>query len=81
MVNAFKSIFFLCWEGSKLAYYRLYFLSPAGHIQRVEDFEAADDRAAIGEAARKGVAPRELWCAGRRVEQWPCAEPAEGAHQ
>lgn len=63
-----------------MAYYRLYFLNRDGHIQRVEDFEAPDDRAAIATAAREPVRPIELWCAGRRVEQWPCAEPAETSH-
>lgn len=78
MVNAFKSIAFYA-GGMGMTYYRLYFLDRHGHIQQVEDFEAADDCAAIGEASRKGAAPRELWCAGRRVGQWPCAEPAESA--
>lgn len=63
-----------------MAYYRLYFLSRHGHIQRVEDFEADDDSAAIARAAREGARPMELWCAGRRVEQWPCPEAAENAH-
>lgn len=66
--------------GTNVAYYRLYFLNPHGHIERVEDFEAADDLAAIGEAERKGSPPKELWCAGRRVEQWPCPEPAATPH-
>ncbi|HEU4705268.1 MAG TPA: hypothetical protein VFS45_06145 [Sphingomicrobium sp.] len=63
-----------------MADYRLYFLSPEGHIERVEDFEAADDQAAIRAAGRTATAPRELWCAGRRVGQWPCAEPAAAPH-
>ena len=62
-----------------MAYYRLYFLSRHGHIQRVEDFEAADDGTAIATAARERCRPMELWCAGRRVEQWPCTEPAENS--
>ena len=57
--------------------YRLYSLSPEGHIQRVEDFEAEDDAEAISEAAHRGRAPKELWCGGRRIQQWPCPEPAE----
>ena len=60
-----------------MAYYRLYFLNRHGHIQRVEDFEAADDATAIARAAAEPGRPMELWCAGRRVEQWPCAEPAK----
>jgi hypothetical protein len=60
-----------------MANYRLYSLSPEGHIQRVEDFEADDDAEAIAEAGRRGYAPKELWCGGRRLRQWPCPEPAE----
>jgi hypothetical protein len=60
-----------------MANYRLYSLSPEGHIQRVEDFEADDDTTAIAEASHRGIAPKELWCGSRRVVQWPCAEPAE----
>ena len=60
-----------------MAYYRLYLLSPGGHISRVEDFEADDDSAAIARAALERARPMELWCAGRRVEQWPCSEPAD----
>ena len=56
--------------------YRLYSLSPEGHIQRVEDFEADDDAEAIGEAGRRGYAPKELWCGGRRIQQWPRTEAA-----
>jgi len=63
-----------------MAHYRLYSLSLEGHIQRVEDFEADDDAAAIAEASLRGIAPKELWCGGRRVEQWPCPEPAENNH-
>ena len=63
-----------------MGYYRLYFLGGDGHIQRVADFEAEDDGAAIARAARERGRPMELWCAGRRVEQWPCAEPAEAPH-
>ena len=63
-----------------MAHYRLYSLSLEGHIQWVEDFEANDDAAAIAEASHRGIAPKELWCGGRRVEQWPCPEPAENNH-
>jgi len=63
-----------------MAYYRLYFLSRLGHIQqRVEDFEAADDGTAVAKAAGESCRPMELWCAGRRVEQWPCSEPADNS--
>jgi hypothetical protein len=64
-------------RASIMANYRLYSLSPEGHIQRVEDFEADDDAEAIAEAGRRGFAPKELWCENRRVQQWPCPEPAE----
>jgi hypothetical protein len=57
--------------------YRLYSLSPEGHIQRVEDFEADDDGDAIAEASRRGYAPKELWCGSRRIQQWPCQERAD----
>ena len=60
-----------------MANYRLYSLSPEGHIQRVEDFLADDDAAAIAEASMRGVAPKELWCENRRIAQWPSPEPAE----
>ena len=60
--------------------YRLYSLSPEGHIQRVEDFEADDDAEAIAEAGRRGFAPKELWFENRRVQQWPCPEPAQYNH-
>ena len=59
--------------------YRLYSLSPEGHIQRVEDFEADDEGEAIAEASRRGYAPKELWCGSRRIRQWPCAEPADNS--
>jgi hypothetical protein len=59
-----------------MANYRLYSLSPEGHIQRVEDFEAEDDSEAITEAGRRGYAPKELWCENRRIQQWPRAEAA-----
>ena len=59
--------------------YRLYSLSRDGHIQRVEDFEADDDADAIAEASRRGYAPKELWCGGRRIQQWPCPEPADNS--
>ena len=49
-------------------------------VQRVEDFEAEDDAEAITEAGRRGYAPKELWCGGRRIQQWPCPEPAENSH-
>ena len=62
-----------------MAYYRLYFLNQHGHIQRVEDFEAADDVTAIAKAVHERGRPMELWCAGRRVQQWPCQEPAENS--
>ena len=62
-----------------MANYRLYSLSPEGHIQRVEDFAADDDAAAIAEASQRGVAPKELWCGNRRIAQWPCPEPAESS--
>ena len=60
-----------------MASYRLYSLSPEGHIQRVEDFEAEDDGAAIAEASQRGVAPKELWCGTRRLSQWPSPEHAD----
>lgn len=52
-----------------MAYYRLYNLSPSsGHIDRVEEFDAADDRAAIEhvEGLERAVAV-ELWQEGRKI--------------
>ena len=53
-----------------MAYYRLYFLNPQGHIARVADFDAADDAKAIARAEKDGRQPKELWCSSCRVEQW-----------
>ena len=53
-----------------MAYYRLYFMNRRGHIARVQDFDAADDAKAIAVADAVSSQPKELWCSGRRVEQW-----------
>jgi hypothetical protein len=42
--------------------YRLYFFNGGSHIQKVHEFEAEDDAAAMKIA--------EGWRAGRRVELW-----------
>lgn len=54
-----------------MAYYRLYFLDPAsGHIDRFEEFDAADDGAAVAVASQSiGEAPLELWSGARKVQR------------
>lgn len=54
-----------------MAYYRLYILHPySGHIQSFEEFDAADDGAALHIASeRRGERPSELWCEGRKVQR------------
>lgn len=51
--------------------YRLYFLNSAGHVEKVHEFEAADDGAAIGisEGWREGR-KMELWQRDRQVKCW-----------
>ena len=52
-----------------MAYYRLYSLNPhSGHIDWADEFEAADDVAAVArvrDAERK--VPVELWQEGRKI--------------
>ena len=60
-----------------MAYYRLYFLNRRGHIASVQDFDAADDAKAIAVADAVSSQPKELWCSGRRVEQWSILAPDE----
>jgi hypothetical protein len=51
--------------------YRLFFLNGAGHIDRVHEFEADDDEAAIkiSEGWREGRR-MELWRRDRKVKRW-----------
>ena len=51
--------------------YRLFFFDDAGHIDRVHEFEAEDDDAAIriAESWREGR-KMELWQRDRRIEIW-----------
>ena len=56
-----------------MPHYRIYFLSSrTGRIEHHEEFEAADDDAALGaiEAHRFGDRPVELWTGGRKVVQF-----------
>ena len=50
-------------------YYRLYFMNGfSGHIERFEEFEAADDAAAVVTArSMEGHLSLELWCSHRKV--------------
>lgn len=52
-----------------LGHYRLYFMSSfSGHIERFEEFDAADDAAAVELAkTRRGSSALELWCSHRKV--------------
>ena len=55
--------------GETMPYYRLYFIDGDGAIDRVEEFSAPDDSAAVRisrDAAR--AQPVELWCRARIVE-------------
>lgn len=56
-------------------YYRLYFMSCAsGHIERFEEFEAADDVEAVRVARRQpGQQPLELWQEHRKVKRFEVA--------
>ena len=49
--------------------YRLYFMEAfSGHIERFEEFDAADDVAAVVLAeTRQGPLSLELWCSHRKV--------------
>ena len=52
-----------------MSYYRLYFMETfSGHIQRFEEFDAANDAAAVLLAeGRQGALSLELWCSHRKV--------------
>ena len=52
-----------------MGYYRLYFMNSfSGHIERFEEFNAADDAAAIVVAkSKQGPSALELWCSQRKV--------------
>lgn len=58
-----------CLGAMTMSYYRLYFMSSfSGHIERFEEFDAADDAAAVILAkARQGLFALELWCSHRKV--------------
>lgn len=59
-----------------MPYYRLYNLSPtSGHIDRVEEFEAADDVAAIALVReREREVAVELWQESRKLLHLPSPE-------
>lgn len=56
-----------------MPYYRLYNLSPtSGHIDRVEEFDAADDVAAVALVReRDHEVAIELWQEGRKLLHLP----------
>ena len=54
-------------------YYRLYFMNcGSGHIDRIEEIEAADDVEAVRTAAGRdaGDQPLELWQERRKVKRF-----------
>lgn len=55
-----------------MGYYRLYFLDGhSGRIHEFREFEAANDLAALAEAAAwRSISPMELWCGPRKVRRW-----------
>ena len=55
-----------------MTYYRLYFLGGGrGPICDFDEFEVADDAAAIAAAERlRRMGAMELWCRGRKVRHW-----------
>lgn len=52
-----------------MGYYRLYYMNSfSGHIERFEEFDTADDAAAVVLAkSRQGQSALELWCSQRKV--------------
>jgi hypothetical protein len=52
-----------------MQYYRLYLMNAVtGHIESVEDFDAANDGVAFNQAYQYGgEQPVELWCGTRKV--------------
>ncbi|MGQ0557990.1 MAG: hypothetical protein ACT4OE_00125 [Sphingosinicella sp.] len=56
----------------RMAYYRLYLMSPHnGHIESVEEFEAHDDEAAIARLEGRSIErPAELWASNRKVRRY-----------
>ena len=62
--------------GDELAHYRLYYVGESGHFFRCEEFEAADDQAAIAwSVALRRDHPAELWCGARMVAGFPGPAP------
>jgi hypothetical protein len=61
-----------------LAYYRLYFMQPrTGHIVRFQEFEAANDEAAVECAEAQQVSdPMELWSGPRKVARFEAVDAA-----
>ena len=55
-----------------MAYYRLYFFDRfSGHIDHFREFEAADDAAAVAQAADwRELDAMELWSGRRKVKRW-----------
>ena len=59
-----------------MAYYRLYFFNRfSGHIDHFREFEAADDAAAVRQAADwRELDAMELWRGRRKVRRWEAYE-------
>ena len=55
-----------------MGYYRLYFMNRSnGHIERFEEFDAADDSSAVSIAdGHIGDQPLELWSGHRKVQRF-----------
>lgn len=59
-----------------MGYYRLYFMNrSSGHIERFEEFDAADDSSAESIADRHvGSQPLELWSGHRKVRRFEAVD-------
>jgi len=59
-----------------MGYYRLYFMNRSnGHIERFEEFDAADDVSAVIVADHHvGGQPLELWSGHRKVRRFEAVD-------
>jgi hypothetical protein len=62
-----------------VATYRLKYLDAfSGAVVRLQDFESANDEAAIAHADfARGLTPMELWHGERKIKQWSAFPPTE----
>jgi hypothetical protein len=62
-----------------MPYYRLYFFDGAGRIEHFNEFEAATDVLAMGDAGQMQSGARmELWSRARKVKTWAVRQPLAG---